>query len=145
MVCSKLGLHRELTQWWFVMIKPTRHTPPLYYYTLWYYYLLEKTYQKKMSNLGVRNLYTHTMIANRWMNNWYKFCLHSVWHWNNYYLKLLYLLIKNFVHQSWNPLKYVRIARLLYTSGHPCCFRDPRNGTIIAKLINVPFQGLLIL
>jgi len=40
------------------------------------------THSKKLPkikhNLGVRNLYTHT---NRWMNNWCKFSLHSLRHW----------------------------------------------------------------
>jgi len=44
-------------------------------------YLLEKKLPKTRHNLGVRNLYTHTMIANRWMNNWYKFRLHSLRQW----------------------------------------------------------------
>jgi len=36
---------------------------------------------KTRHKLGVRNLYTHTMIANRWMNNWCKFCLHGLRYW----------------------------------------------------------------
>jgi len=37
--------------------------------------------KKAGHNLAVRNFYTHTMIANRWMNNWCKFRLHSLRHW----------------------------------------------------------------
>jgi len=37
--------------------------------------------RNKAYNLGVRNLYTHTMIANRWINSWCKFRLHSFRHW----------------------------------------------------------------
>ena len=38
-----------------------------YYYHLWYYHQLEKTAQNR-AYLGIRNLYTHTVIAvNRWI------------------------------------------------------------------------------
>jgi len=60
-----------------VLSSPATHHP--YYYHLWYYYSLKLP--KIRHNLGSRKLYTHTMIANRWMNNWCKFCLHSLWHW----------------------------------------------------------------
>jgi len=42
---------------------PTHHP---YYDHLWYHYLLRKSCPKQ----GVRNLYTHTMIAKWWMNSW---------------------------------------------------------------------------
>ena len=31
--------------------------------------------------LGIRNVYTHSVIASEQMNNWCKFCLHSYRHW----------------------------------------------------------------
>ena len=31
--------------------------------------------------LGIRNVYTHSVIASEQMNNWCKFCLHSCRHW----------------------------------------------------------------
>jgi len=40
-----------------------------------------KKLSKTRHNLYVKNFYTHTMVANRWMNNWCKFCLHSLRSW----------------------------------------------------------------
>ena len=75
-------------------IKTTSHpittpTLPPYYYphppTLLLPPVILLSARKKLLKtgqiLGIRNVYTHSVIASEQMNNWYKFCLHSCRHW----------------------------------------------------------------
>ena len=118
MVCSELGLHRELAnsvlsqfgvilgpwraQTWpldsnrlltsfytRILRPPSTPTLPPYYYphppTLLLPPVILLPARKKLLKtgqiLGIRNVYTHSVIASDQMNNWCKFCLHSCRHW----------------------------------------------------------------
>ena len=113
MVCSELGLHRELANsvlsqfgviWgpWRAMespnlasgfqsssysilypyIKTTVHPhPPTLLLPSVILLPARKKLLKTGQILGIRNVYTHSVIASEQMNNWCKFCLHSCRHW----------------------------------------------------------------
>jgi len=99
MVCDGLLLHRylassDITQFKVICVQKrdtispldsinlpplfnTPHPPLLQYnYYLWYYYLVVKSFPKQSIILV-----SETSTPTKWLNNWCKFCLHSLRHW----------------------------------------------------------------
>ena len=85
-----LDPNRLLTSYYTPILRPpSTPTLPPYYYphppTLLLPPVILLPARKKMLKtgqiLGIRNVYTHWVIASEHMNNWCKFCLHSCRHW----------------------------------------------------------------